>query len=102
MVIELHPEAPAVLAPIAPGLIVPVGVRRYAPLAAGVGVAVPGGPCTVALDGERERKIHASDRVVIRLHPQGPRVINPYLVLAYAAQHGVFLQQQERQWSEMV
>jgi predicted polyphosphate/ATP-dependent NAD kinase len=91
MVVETHPEAPAVLAPIAPGLIVPVGVRRYAPLAAGEQVEVPRGPCTIALDGERERRIRPQDRVTIRLNPRGPRVIDPQRVLAHAAQQGVFL-----------
>ena len=93
MVIEVHPDAPAVLAPIAPGLIVPVGVQRHAPLAIGEPVEVPCGRCTIALDGERERRIQPQDRVVIRLHPQGPRVIDPHLVLAYAAQQGIFLRQ---------
>jgi predicted polyphosphate/ATP-dependent NAD kinase len=91
MVIETHPDAPTVLAPIAPGLIVPVGVRRYTPLVAGGRVEVPGGPGTIALDGERERKIRRQDRVIICLNPLGPRVINPQLVLAQAAQQGVFL-----------
>jgi hypothetical protein len=95
MVIETHPEAPAVLAPIAPGYIVPVGVRRYAPLTAGEQVDVPTGPCIIALDGERERRFRPQDRVVMRLNPQGPRVINPHLVLAQAAQQGVFLQEQK-------
>jgi hypothetical protein len=95
MVIETHPEAPAVLAPIAPGYIVPVGVRRYAPLVAGEQVDVPTGPCIIALDGERERRFRPQDRVVMRLNPQGPRVINPHLVLAQAAQQGVFLQEQK-------
>jgi predicted polyphosphate/ATP-dependent NAD kinase len=91
MVLEIHPDAPAVLVPIAPGLIVPVGVQRRTPLAAGEQVEVPRGPYTMALDGERERRIQPQDRVVLRLNPQGPRVINPYLVLTYAAQQGIFL-----------
>ena len=92
MVIETHPEAPTVLAPIAPGYIVPVGVRRAAPLAAGEQVEVPAGSYIIALDGERERIFRQQDRVVIRLNPQGPRVINPHLVLEQAAQQGVFFQ----------
>lgn len=93
MVLEIHPEAPTVLAPIAPGLIVPVGVQRHAPLAVGASVEVPRGPCTIALDGERERRIQPQDRVVIRLHAEGPWVIDPHLVLAQAAQQGIFLRQ---------
>jgi hypothetical protein len=98
MVIETHPDAPAVLVPVAPGLIVPVGVQRYVPLPRGERIELPNGAYTIALDGERERKIRPQDRVAIRLHPDGPRVINPHLVLAQAAQQGIFLQSQERQW----
>lgn len=101
MVIETHPEAPAVLTPIAPGLIVPVGVQRYTPLSIGAGVEVPNGTYTIALDGERERKIRPHDWVAIRLQPHGPRVINPQVVLAHAAQQGVFLQAPECQWPPM-
>jgi hypothetical protein len=93
MVIETHPAAPAVLTPIAPGYIVPVGVRRATPLAAGEQVEVFAGVCIIALDGERERVLRPQDHGVIRLNPLGPRVINPHVVLAQAAQQGVFLQQ---------
>ncbi|MBM3223541.1 MAG: ATP-NAD kinase [Candidatus Tectomicrobia bacterium] len=92
LVIETHPEAPTVLAPIAPGLIVPVGVKRHAPLTAGERVEVTGGPGTIALDGEREVVMRRHDQVAIRLQPTGPRVVNPQQVLALAAQHGFFVQ----------
>lgn len=92
MVLEIHPGAPAVLAPIAPGLILPVGVRSHAPLRPGEGIEVPRGSYGVALDGERERTILPHDRVVVRLNRQGPRVIDPFLALEDAAQQGVFLQ----------
>ena len=92
LVIETHPTAPAVLAPIAPGLIVSVGVQRHALLAVGERVEVTGGPGTIALDGEREVVMRRHDRVAIRLQPAGPRVINPQHVLALAAQQGFFVQ----------
>jgi predicted polyphosphate/ATP-dependent NAD kinase len=91
-VIETHADAPTVLAPIAPGLIVPVGVRRCVPLAIGERIEAPAGAYTIALDGERERKIRQHEHVVIRLNGKGPRVVNPHQVLAHAAQQGVFLQ----------
>ena len=91
-VIETHAQAPTVLVPIAPGLIVPVGVRRCTPLAMGEYVTAPAGAYTIALDGERERKIRRHEHVVIRLNAHGPRVIDPHRVLAHAAQQGVFLQ----------
>jgi hypothetical protein len=98
LVIETHPAAPAVLTPIAPGLIVPVGVQRHTPLATGERVEVTGGAGTLALDGEREITIRQQDRVAIRLHPQGPRVIDPQRVLALAAQQGFFVQDRQLPW----
>lgn len=92
LVIETHADAPKVLAPIAPGLIAPVGVRRCVPLAIGEHVEAPAGAYTIALDGERERKIRRHEHAVIRLNANGPRVVNPHQVLAHAAQQGVFLQ----------
>ena len=48
----------------------------------------------MALDDERERSFRQHEQVVIRLNPQGPRIINPYVVLAHAAYQGVFLRRQ--------
>lgn len=93
MVIETDPTAPTVLAPIAPGLIVPVGVRSHRLLAAGERVAIPSGPGTIALDGEREVVLRRQDQAAIRLQPAGPRVVNPQQVLALAAQQGFFVQE---------
>jgi predicted polyphosphate/ATP-dependent NAD kinase len=92
LVIETHPGAPTVLTPIAPGLIVPVGVQRHALLQAGEWVEVSGGPGTIALDGEREVVMRRHDRITIGLQPAGPRVIDPQQVLALAAQQGFFVQ----------
>jgi predicted polyphosphate/ATP-dependent NAD kinase len=94
MLIHLHPDAPTVLAPIAPGLIVPVGVQSHRPLALGERVDVATGPCMLALDGEREVTVRAGEQVAIRLNPAGPYVIDPQCVLAEAAQQGIFLQGQ--------
>jgi len=91
MVLETDPDAPAVLAPIAPGLVLPVGVRRHAPLRPGEEIELPRGTYGMALDGELERTILPADRVVIRLNPEGPRVIDPYAALSLAAERGVFL-----------
>lgn len=98
LLIEIHPKAPAVLAPIAPGLIVPVGVKRYAPLALGEQIEIGTGPCIIALDGEREVTVQPHERIAVRLHPEGPRVINPQRVLADAAQQGFFLQERGAPW----
>ena len=94
MLIRLHPEAPPVLAPIAPGLIAPVGVQSHAPLAHGERVEVATGPCTLALDGEREVTVRPGQQAAVRLNPDGPYVIDPQRVLAEAAQQGIFAQKQ--------
>jgi predicted polyphosphate/ATP-dependent NAD kinase len=92
LIVDIHPDAPSVLAPIAPGLIVPIGVRRYTALALGTQQEIARGPCIIALDGEREVTVRPGERASVRLNPQGPRVINPHQVLAEAAQQGVFVQ----------
>lgn len=91
MLLELDPDAPPVLAPIAPGMVVPVGVRRAVPLPPGAEVTLAAGAGTLALDGEREVEVSPHDRIVVRLNPHGPRVINPWRVLELAAQEGVFV-----------
>lgn len=93
VVLELAPQAPAVLAPIAPGLIVPVGVRHYRAVAIGESITLPSAPGTIALDGEREVVMRKGDQVRIVLEAQGPRVVHPQRVLALAAQQGCFLQE---------
>lgn len=78
-------RAPAtVLAPLAPGLLQPVGIRDHRVLPVGVPqrVAVPHG--TVAVDGEREIEFGPDDRVEVTLRPDGPRVIDVRAVLAGA------------------
>jgi hypothetical protein len=91
MVIETHPEAPTVLAPIAPGLITPVGVQYYRPFRMGERLEIPATQGTLALDGEREIVLRPHDHLAIILQPQGPRVVQPQRVLALAAQQGFFV-----------
>ena len=81
-----------VLAPIAPGLVVPVGVRSWRPLEVGsqVEVACPHG--LVAVDGEREIAFTGRPRGEpprVRLSPDGPRCIDIPAVLGEAARTGL-------------
>lgn len=101
LVIETHPEAPVVLTPIAPGLIVPVGVRRHTPLAMGERFEISSGVGTLALDGEREIVMQPQNHIAVILQPHGPRVVQPQQVLALAAQQGFFVQGQDGQWPRM-
>lgn len=89
--LELCPPAEAtyvVRAPIAPGLVAPVGVRSWRRLAVGeeVGIATPRG--VVAVDGEREVEF-GSGRPTVRLRADGPRCIDIRAVLTQAARDGL-------------
>ena len=96
MVIETDPQAPPVLAPIAPGLIQPVGVRRYAPLGVDERVELLAGKGTLALDGEREIVMRPRDRIAVCLRATGPRVVQPQKALALAAEQGFFMRGREQ------
>jgi predicted polyphosphate/ATP-dependent NAD kinase len=78
--------ARTVLAPIAPGVVVPIGIRDAGPLRAGEPrlVAVERG--TVAVDGEREVEFAPTTPVTVTLAHDGPRVLDVRRVLAAAAE----------------
>ena len=91
MVIETDPQAPPVLAPIAPGLIQRVGVRRYARLDFEERVELPTGKGTIALDGEREIVMRPHDSIAVHLRAAGPFVVQPHKALTLAAEQGFFM-----------
>ncbi|MFQ5880580.1 MAG: NAD(+)/NADH kinase, partial [Dehalococcoidia bacterium] len=78
-----------VRAPIAPGLVADVSVHSYRPLAQGETVELTPGPCTVALDGERELEI-TGQRLAVRLGRDGPRLVDVQACLRQAAQQGLW------------
>jgi predicted polyphosphate/ATP-dependent NAD kinase len=81
-----------VTVPIAPGLMRDVPVQGASLLPHGQAVSLQPGPCTIALDGERETEIRdPSARVVVRLDPSGPRVVDVEAALTAGAAAGVFL-----------
>jgi predicted polyphosphate/ATP-dependent NAD kinase len=82
-------EAALVLdVPLAPGLIVPVGVAEHRPLRAGERVELAPGAGTVALDGEREIERAPADRILVEL-VAGPNRIDVDAVMRHAALTGV-------------
>jgi predicted polyphosphate/ATP-dependent NAD kinase len=88
VLVRLAGDGPAertVLAPIAPGVLAPVGVLGVDDLAIGETrvVDLPAG--TIALDGEREIEFGPADRVRVTLTDAGPRVVDIPRVLAEAA-----------------
>ncbi len=85
--------ATRVTVPIAPGLMRDVPVQEASLLPHGQAVSLQPGRCTVALDGEREIEIRdPAARIVVRLDPRGPRVVDVEAALNAGAAAGVCLQ----------
>jgi hypothetical protein len=75
--------------PLAPGLVVPVGVSGATRVAAGETVTVGAPAGSLALDGERELELAAPAPVEIRLDTDGPWVIDVEAVMREAARGGL-------------
>jgi predicted polyphosphate/ATP-dependent NAD kinase len=87
---HLAPEADAqVLAPIAPGLIMPVGVRNIERMCPGVLHPVDARAGVIAVDGERELTFEPGERPIVRLRSDGPRCVDVPAVLAASARLGL-------------
>lgn len=94
MQIVFDPEREDVHAPIAPGLILPVGIKEYRIIKPGEPVLLEDRNCIIALDGEREVEVRCGERVEIVLSTDGPRVVDIEAALAGAvrqrnAEHNV-------------
>jgi predicted polyphosphate/ATP-dependent NAD kinase len=91
--VRLAPDADRrVLAPIAPGLVVAVGVREITPIDCGTDYPVdaPAGG-TIAVDGERELAFSPGSHPVVRLRADGPRCVDVPAVLAAGARLGLLV-----------
>ena len=87
---RLAADAPRqVLAPIAPGLVVPVGVREIEPMHPGSVHLVDARAGVIAVDGERELTFGPGERPDVRLRPDGPRCVDIPAVLAASARLGL-------------
>lgn len=75
--------------PLAPGLVVPIGVNEVNRIEPGASVELTAGVGSVALDGEREIEIGASDEVEVRLDPAGPLTIDVSAAMREAARRGL-------------
>lgn len=87
----LSPETAAttLMAPIAPGLMAPVGISHVEEIHPGKAQKVNISRGVIALDGEREIEFGPTDRVVIRLSTDGPVTIDIDWVMAQAARGGL-------------
>jgi predicted polyphosphate/ATP-dependent NAD kinase len=89
--LQLHDPATSttsVLAPIAPGRVVEIGVQSWRTLAVGEKVESRTRRGVIALDGEREIEFQGMAPVIC-LRDSGPRCVDVAAVLAEAARNGV-------------
>ena len=87
---RLAADAPwQVLAPIAPGLVVPVGVREIEPMHPGSVYLVDARAGVIAVDGERELAFGPGEQPAVRLRADGPRCVDVPSVLAVSARLGL-------------
>jgi len=90
VMLRLAPDAARqVLAPIAPGLVVPVGVSSIERLETGPVYHVGARAGVIAVDGERELTFEPGERPVVRLRADGPRCVDVPAVLAASARLGL-------------
>jgi predicted polyphosphate/ATP-dependent NAD kinase len=79
--------------PLAPGLVVPVGVAESRRIEPGTAVPVKPGSGSIALDGEREIERGLADLVEVSLATEGPLTIDVTEVMSLAAQRGLLFGQ---------
>jgi len=82
-----------VKAAVLPGLICEVGIKELKILALGEEVEVFHKPSVIALDGEREITVKASDQVKVRLQSDGPPVVDIERTIKEAVAKGFFRNQ---------
>jgi predicted polyphosphate/ATP-dependent NAD kinase len=75
--------------PLAPGLVVPVGVAEKRRLQPGEVTDIEPVAGSIALDGEREIEVGPGDRVEVSLDAGGPLTIDIEAVMQEAARHGL-------------
>lgn len=80
-----------VRAPVAPGLVVDVGVHSWRPFRVGDQAVVTVACGVVAVDGERELEFFGDVPPVVRLRTGGPRRIQPRRVMEQAARLGLLV-----------
>lgn len=88
--IRLGEGGETVAAPVAPGMIIPVGINRWEVMDFGQRIDVELRPCTVALDGERAFTLMPGQQAHVELSREGPRVVLIEETLRAAAIGGVF------------
>ncbi|MCL7453284.1 MAG: NAD(+)/NADH kinase [Anaerolineae bacterium] len=78
-----------VIAPIGPGLIIPIDIEDHRLLSIGDEVALERAACTVAVDGERQIEVFEEQQVTVRLVDHGPCVVDVQRCIYEASERGV-------------
>jgi predicted polyphosphate/ATP-dependent NAD kinase len=76
-------------APIAPGLIIPIGIAGWRRMPAGVPFVPDLRAGSIALDGERELSFSERDRVAVTVRDSAFRTVNVSACMHYAARNGL-------------
>jgi len=84
-----------VKAPIAPGLIKWVPIQSYDLFEPGQEIPISGKSSVIALDGEREITMIKNEKLLVKLNPNGPRVVKLKETLQRAAETGWFVSKTE-------
>jgi hypothetical protein len=79
----------SVLAPVGPGLVIPVDIQSHRLLSLGEEVVLEPAACTIAVDGERQIEAFLEQTVSVRLTSRGPRVVDVQQCVQEASQQGV-------------
>ena len=86
----LGQDGSQVRAPIAPGLIVPVGIRRQRAIQPGERIPIRHAPAMLALDGERELLVRQGERWEVGLSWGGPKLLDVERTLLRAQQQHLY------------
>ena len=86
-----------VTAPVAPGMVIPVHIKRWRALRLADRAPISLRPCTVALDGERALTLRDAQHAYVQLSHSGPRVVSIHAALRAAALNGAFRRETQAQ-----
>jgi len=88
LLVTIDPQAPAITAPLSPGLFKPVHVGATSELAYDVTVPMRG-PGVIALDGDRDIKLRDGEHAQVTIRRDGPWVLNVEATMRWATSQGI-------------
>ena len=88
--VKLGNGGTTVMAPVAPGKIIPVGIEQWRLMEVDEPIEVSLRPCTIALDGERTFSVQPDQQCSIHLSANGPLVVSIEAALREATMNGAF------------